>query len=181
VNGKRPGGWVALAWRYWRDPKFGRVSDAAELLWIRALAYSAEHETNGSVQRVSLETIRPRVRIRTSRLADELVRAGLWITTDDGYRVPYETWSRWQDTAEQRAAARARTAERQARFRERNASRNASRNATQGAGVVRSTNTPAAREVFDQSEGQEPDVYERDGLLFVANLAARFPAGDDPA
>jgi hypothetical protein len=175
VNGKRPGGWVALAWRYFRDPKFSRVSDGAELLYLRALAYSGEHESDGAVDRVMLFALRPRVRIHPSRLAAELVAAGLWIETVDGYSVPPDTWSRWQDTAEQRRAARARTAERQARFRERNATRNPSRNggpgAGAGAGAVRSTKTPVplhAVQEPDASQDPPPATWLDDrGYLFV--------------
>jgi hypothetical protein len=51
-------------------------------------------------------------------LAEQLVGAGLWIETADGYAVPFDTWSRWQETAEQKAAARTRDAERKAQWRQ---------------------------------------------------------------
>src|SRR3954471_5455448 len=99
VNGKRPGGWVALAWRYYRDPKFDDVSGDAELLWSHALAYCGEQETDGHVAGTALVALSQRLAGSPGAAAGELVGAGLWHETDRGYLV--NGWDRWQVTAEQ--------------------------------------------------------------------------------
>jgi hypothetical protein len=187
VNGKRPGGWVALAWRYYRDPKFAAVSDEAELLYLRALCYSGEQDTDGKVPRNLLESLRkpapnpdettdqtrPK---RATTLARQLVRAGLWIETVDGYAVPFDTWSRWQDTAEQRATARARTAERVARWRDKRRVSNASRNAIAGEGAGAGAGhrpvppAPSAVE-FEFETGDDGYVFVRPPALGQLRLA----------
>jgi hypothetical protein len=115
VNGKRPGGWVALAWRYFRDPRFDDVSGDAELLWVHALAYCGEQGTDGHVARGTLVTLSQRLVGSPQSAAGELVAAGLWEPTTRGWVV--HAWDRWQPTIEQVAAGRARHAERMAQWR----------------------------------------------------------------
>ena len=110
------------------------MSLEAEVLWIHALAHSSEQSADGFVQREALKVLCTKGRRSCTRLARELVREGLWIEVPGGYTVPPGTWSRWQETAEQRVAARARGAERTARWRRRgDASRDASRDACRDA------------------------------------------------
>lgn len=145
MNRKRPGGWIALACRHLRDPKFQRVSDAARLLWIDGLCYSGEQETDGRLP-TDLRLLGGRRSARQlRRLCSELLAVGLWTILPDGtLSVPPEAWNRWQETAEQRTAARARGAKRQAQWRSRHAVSDAVSDATSGAGagVGHSPTTP---------------------------------------
>jgi hypothetical protein len=152
VNGKRPGGWVALACRYFRDPRFDDVSADAELLWCHALAYCGEQETDGHVGRGQLAGLSHRLNGPPAHAAAELVAAGLWTATGRGYAFP--RWADWQSTAEQKQTARGRAAERKRVLRESRGdnrgdrggspggSPSASRVVT-GAGVGHSPTTPA--------------------------------------
>lgn len=117
MDGKRPGGWVALAWRYWRDPAILSVSWEAEAVWTHGLALSGEQETDGNLTSRGVRALNTKGRRGAASIAAELVDAGLWVETPSGYAVPFHTWSRWQETAEQRSVARTRAVERQAKHR----------------------------------------------------------------
>jgi hypothetical protein len=184
---------VALACRYWRDPKFAKVSDEAELLWLRGLAYSGEQETDGKVPRNMLESLRkpapnpdetpdetrPK---RATTLARQLVRAGLWIEDADGFAVPFNTWSRWQETAEQKTESRRKQAEKVARWRARNQGTTPSRNQGSdlpavtgvGAGVGHSPLPPAPLAAAGLEI--EVDDPEPEPVPMSPELAARFDA-----
>lgn len=124
---KRPAGrlFVLVDAHYRDDVRFlGLGNLLAELLYLRALAWSKAQNTDGRVPRVALERRLaddyPSSR-RPDELAAELVDAGLWEVTDDGWRVPPERWARWQTTAEEQEDKRAAEAERKARYRARQA------------------------------------------------------------
>lgn len=167
MNGKRPGGWVALAWRYYRDEKLLAVSADAELLWTHALAFAGEQETDGRIPAGALGLLASKLVGSVGAAAEELVAAGLWHETTRGYSFPGDTWGRWQQTAEQAAASRDRAAERKALWRRRHKSRDAGRDGGQdvaqgqGQGIAH-VPVPAL-----ESESSEPELYERDGRLYV--------------
>lgn len=190
MNGKRPGGWVALACRYFRDPRFDDVSADAELLWCHALAYCGEQETDGHIGRGQLVGLSQRLSGSPAHAAGELVAAGLWVATGRGYAFP--RWSDWQPTADQAERSRAREAERKARQRTSprgdtpsdngvspNGSPGGSRSASgAGAGVGHSPTTPDPRRHASPGGGQSPEweeVVDDDGAF----LGVRFhDAGD---
>jgi hypothetical protein len=174
-----------MAWRYYRDPRILRVSGEAELLWTHSLALSSEHEADGNVQREALRALCTKGRRTPSKLAAELVDAGLWVETSEGFAVPFETWSRWQETAEQRVAARKKEAAKKAQQRSRpwgtdegtpRGSPSAS-GAGAGAGAGHSPTSPAPRRQASPGVGQSPEweeLMDDDG-----NFAVRLKdAGD---
>jgi hypothetical protein len=115
-----PDRWVRLAAGYQSDPRILAAGNAGELMWVRALAISRQTHTDGHVNHEHLAQLsRGFDRNRGPAIAGRLVTVGLWEPCDDGWRIPYERWSRWQVTeselVEQRAAATAR----QARWRAR--------------------------------------------------------------
>ncbi len=67
-------------------------------LFVLGLCHSDRLRTDGLVSERVLRRISPDYQ----PLRDELVRAGLWEESDDGYRPP--NYSRWQDTADEIAA-----------------------------------------------------------------------------
>ena len=158
MNGKRPGGWVALAWRYYRDERLLGVSADAELLWGHALAFTGEQATDGRVPRPALALLATKLIGSAEAAAGELVGAGLWVETDGGWAFG-EAWERWQPTAAQVRDNRERAAKRKALSRrfgdtpEDNPGE--SRSVGEGEGEVRSTSSPAIPELDLVIEGQE--------------------------
>jgi hypothetical protein len=173
VNGKRPGGWVALAWRWFRDPKFDDLGADAERLWCRALAHCGEQGTDGYVARTVLVTLSARLAGSPEAAAGELVAAGLWHEVERGYHV--NAWDQWQPTAEQVRAARERDAKRKALSRANaDKSRTSGRSHAaigEGEGGEQSSTPPdpsAKDRCASEGQGQEPDVWvDQNGLLWA--------------
>lgn len=174
MNGKRPGGWVALAWRYYRDERLLAVSADAELLWCHALAFTGEQATDGRVPRTALGLLATKLVGSPEAAAGELVGAGLWVEARDGWTFA-ASWERWQPTAEQAKASRERATKRKALSRafsdSQQDSPRESRSVGEGEGEVRSTDSPdpSAKDCF-ASSGQAPATYlDEHGYLFVAD------------
>lgn len=172
MNGKRPGGWVALAWRYYRDERLLAVSADAELLWTHALAFTGEQATDGRVPAAALGLLATKLVGSPEAAAVELVGAGLWAEACSGWTFA-ASWERWQPTAEQARAGRERATKRKAlsrAFGDRTEDRpGESRSVGEGEGGVRSTSTPSPqRETIDASQDQEPATWvDEHGYLFV--------------
>ena len=176
MNGKRPGGWVALAWRCFRDEAMLAVSADAELLYLHALQFAGEGETDGRVPKAALGLLASKLVGSPEAAAGELLAVRLWSETERCYLI--RNWDRWQDSAEQRRAARERDAKRKALSRG-NAdttgdtprdswgeSRGAGAGAGAGAGHSPKPPDPSANDF--ESEDQEPETWEDEhGYLFV--------------
>lgn len=80
---------VPLDASYPQDPKILDLEDErSELLFIRSLAYSKAHLTDGLIHRRALHQIAPCAdEVHADVLAADLVRTGLWTVTDRGWRV----------------------------------------------------------------------------------------------
>ena len=91
-----------------RHRKVFPLSDAAFRLWVTSLCWCQEHLTDGAVPRAMLPVLgAPRT---GPRLVAELVSAGLWETTADGWRVhDYLHWN----------TSRAQVEDRRGRWRQR--------------------------------------------------------------
>jgi len=96
----------AVAWARIEDsfpshPRVVGLSDGAFRLYVTGVCYAAQHLTDGLV---------PRAVVPDPALARELVVAGLWITSRQGWIV--HDWHEWNPTADEvrkrRAAARER-------------------------------------------------------------------------
>jgi hypothetical protein len=73
--------WVKLDDRFAGNPKVSELSDAAFRLYVSALCWCSQHETDGVVTRKKAKMLGRQTRIV------ELVAAGLWHVTDHGYEV----------------------------------------------------------------------------------------------
>ncbi len=122
--------WFKIDDGFWSHPKVLELSDAAVALWVRAGAYCAGHLTDGEVKRSTL-----RVLAADRDAAVELVLAGLWGETEDGWS--FHDWADYQPTREQVLAERAATRERVQKHRA-----NRRRNA-EGNDVTNGVGTPA--------------------------------------
>lgn len=118
--GDRDGRWIRLAANYTTDPAIMRVRYEAELLYVRGLCMARAQNSDGHLAKEWLPLIAikldPRV---TRRCVAQLVEAGLWEECDDGWRVPWASWSRWQTTSAEWDAQRERERERKAKQRAR--------------------------------------------------------------
>ena len=72
------------------DPRFEQAGLAATGLWAIAGCWSARYNTNGHIPRSHVKRLRG-----TPRQVERLLGAGLWETTDDGYRFIH--WRKTQD------------------------------------------------------------------------------------
>ena len=105
--------WFKVDDGFWSHPKVLTLSDAAVALWLKAGTYSCQHLTDGHIPSSLLRYL------GMPQSADELVHAGLWITTDDGYQ--FHDWDEYQETSDDVKTRREQARERQ---RKRRAARN---------------------------------------------------------
>jgi hypothetical protein len=75
--------WVKLDDSWYDNPKFLDLEPAAIGAWVLGLSYCARHLTDGALTRTALK----RLVADCDDLADDLVAAGLWDVTDDGWQV----------------------------------------------------------------------------------------------
>lgn len=104
--------WVKLSSNYYNDPAVMRAGEAAEVLFTRALAYCGDQETDGFVPAEVLLRLTP---IKAPSRAAALVREGLWVVVDGGWR--FTAWEKHQITSEQIEQTRAGNRQRQAKRR----------------------------------------------------------------
>ena len=89
--------WARLAVNYYQDPKILAVSAHAELLYVRLIAYTVAHETDGVVPMDCLQLCSRRVR-NVRALVQELCLSHALVVQQDGtISFPLETWKRWQE------------------------------------------------------------------------------------
>lgn len=82
--------WFKVDGSLWGNPKTIQVSLAALGLWTLAGSWAARYKTLGAIPSFMLDHF-----AATEALAAELVNAGLWHETDDGYR--FHQWRSHQD------------------------------------------------------------------------------------
>jgi hypothetical protein len=110
VAERTPGIYVRLDANYDTDEAMLEVSPLAELIFIRALAYSKRKQTDGVVPRRALNRIGLRLDVDLDDLAAQLVAAELWSTTESGWEIT--GWSKWQFTKQEVDAASERNRQR---------------------------------------------------------------------
>ena len=100
---------VKLSVRYRADMALAGISPAAELAFIRGLAYCGLNSTGGLIPASELPNLGPK------RVADELVAGGFWDTMPNGWA--YRAWDKWQGDLEQVMERRRRDADRMRAYR----------------------------------------------------------------
>lgn len=113
--------WVKLSTSILTDPDIGALSDAAFRAYIRALAYCGAHLTDGAVSVKATRTL-----FICDDVASELVAEGLWLVTEDGYRV--RNYLNHQQSREQIEATREADRERKRLAAERRSAKDSVRN-----------------------------------------------------
>lgn len=124
--------WVKLRTNYYNDAAVMRAGDAAELLFVRAMAYCGDQES-GVIPREVVPRLTP---ARGAARAAALVREGLWRIHPQGWE--FVSWDRHQESSDQLAAKREAGKRRKAAYdaRQRNQRGNAVGNAVTHASVT---------------------------------------------
>lgn len=124
--------WCRLSSRYYLDPAVSRAGEAAELLFVRCLAYAASADTSGDIPRTVLPMLAP---TGADERVAALVREGLLL--DEGDSLHIRSWVVWQESLERETARR-----RKDRDRKRAARASVQRN---GAGLSADTGADSLR------------------------------------
>lgn len=114
--------WYRLAAGYYKDDAVITAGEAAEVLFVRALGYSKEQDTDGFISVNALPWI---VKTKAKQRAAALVATGLWVEVEGGWRI--SNWALWQETKEQIEANREAARERAKRSRANKKNRDVSR------------------------------------------------------
>lgn len=86
--------WVNISDDFADHPKFIDLSNDALALWVRALAYTKRHLTDGFIPSGAVRRLANHP--KPDRLAAELVRARLWDPEGDAFR--FHNYLRWNDS-----------------------------------------------------------------------------------
>lgn len=89
--------WFKISSNFWCNPKWLKVSDSAKALWVASASWSAQNDTFGEVPDTFLKTFKPVA--RPTKAAKELVDAGLWEVTPQGYR--FHDWNDYNPSREE--------------------------------------------------------------------------------
>jgi hypothetical protein len=90
--GRTPGAFVPLDINYPRDPAIRRAGEAAELLYVRAMAFVKGAGTDGVVYEWDLPAVAVGLKGAEKRV-EALVKHGLWEPVDDGWLI--RSWAKW--------------------------------------------------------------------------------------
>lgn len=91
-----PGNYVPLDVNYARDAAVRAAGEAAELLYVRGLAYCKSARSDGFVPEYDLPVVAVGLRLVPRRVA-ALVSHGLWRPVDGGWIV--RSWTKWNKPA----------------------------------------------------------------------------------
>lgn len=106
--------WVKLKSTYYLDDALMRAGEDAEVLFLRALAYAADQETEGFISTETASRLTPK---RHANRALALVREGLWVPIEGGWVI--RSWAKWGRSKDQIEAGREGNRARQSRYRAR--------------------------------------------------------------
>jgi len=106
--------WCRLSTGYYLDPALLRAGEAAEVLFLRCLAYSGAQERRGVIPRNVLPMLTP---TRTKGRVDALVREGL-LVEQGGHELLIRSWERWQESLDGESVRRRKAREKKARQRQ---------------------------------------------------------------
>jgi hypothetical protein len=92
---KPPSMYVPLDVNYMRDPRIRRAGEAAEVLYVRSLAYAKGGETDGMVYDYDLDVIAVGLKRVPQRVA-ALVREAAWEVREGGWFIT--AWFNWNES-----------------------------------------------------------------------------------
>jgi hypothetical protein len=106
--------YIRLWTTFYDDPELIAAGEAAEVLYVRAMAYAGRQETDGFIPKEMPARLTP---AKTQPRITALVREGLWVQVEGGWRIV--NWERRQTSKEELEASREGARRRQAAKRER--------------------------------------------------------------
>lgn len=89
--------WIRLSCGYWRDPKFNGLGPMHEALYVRLLAYTVEHDTDGLIPANAVALCGRRIYNR-EKVLEDLIHAGLILPPEPestSYLFPI-SWYKYQ-------------------------------------------------------------------------------------
>jgi hypothetical protein len=104
--------WCRLSTSYYLDAALLRAGEAAEVLFLRCIAYSGAQESKGLVPLHVLPMLTP---TKTNQRVAALLREGL--LEEAGENVRIRSWDRWQEALDSEAERRRKAREKKARQR----------------------------------------------------------------
>lgn len=107
--------WFKVDDAWWRSRKVMPLSLAARGLWATAGAWCAENLTDGLIEESVLTQIAPGGKPALTKLARELVDAGMWVPAPKGWT--FHDWAEYQPPASVVLKKRAEWRARQAKSR----------------------------------------------------------------
>ena len=116
MTSKRRGWNANIPTRWITEPAIRDLSGDALATHVIALAYGVEHETDGAIPTSALRWLVP-PGVDTAPVTAELVAAGLWATTADGFQIV--DWSATQTTRAEAERTRKQNRDRQRDYQKR--------------------------------------------------------------
>lgn len=107
---RRNGPYAPLAADYYHDDDLAEVGEAAELLYVRGLAYCANRPTDGWMSEVQVRRFVAAGMDNVDARIEALVGQGLWERVGRGFQI--RNWLKWNRSAEEIGRYRARDRER---------------------------------------------------------------------
>ena len=174
--------WIRLATGFARHPKGLAAGPTGRHLFIVALCWSGEYDTDGRIPGNALVTLASDAGIpidESGQWADKLVDCGLWEREPDGWQV--HDWGQWQSTTEEREVKLNGNRERQARWRERQrqAKEQPPEDLTRYADVSNSHITPPESESESESESKTESEILSSSSSGPLSRANPGPSDDD--
>lgn len=89
-----------------RDDRISRVGHVAELMFVRFILLSKELLSDGYLTDAQLAFAAAGLPGKPRLHAEKLATEGLIERTNDGWKIPFDKWAKWQETKEQVEAKR---------------------------------------------------------------------------
>lgn len=109
--------WFAVSLRFFDDPKMVAVSPEAQLIYLRGIAYSRQHMTDGHVPK---QVVKSWLSRRYRRVISELTSSYLWVNSDFAGQESFlnESFTKWNPSRAEVAKVREQRRNRTQRHRE---------------------------------------------------------------
>lgn len=168
-------GFAKLSDNFWRNPKIRSTNVRGSFLYVLAISYSSDHDTDGRIDRFALQAIGG-----TKAIAAYLVERNLWEEDGDGWRI--HDWADHNLTSAERAERGKKGADARWKKGQQPAVPDAVSNAIALQGALRidapSINSHMRFDAYTDADA-DTDADTRD-LTNVSSLRGAAPQEDDP-
>lgn len=112
TSARRIGRYTPLVSSYYEDDAIAEAGEAAELLYVRILAFCAGRDTDGAITRTQIQRFAGVGMVDALDRADQLVEVNLLERNGNGYRV--RSWLKYNKSADEMSRGRAKDRARKA-------------------------------------------------------------------